>query len=80
MQIHYSIIIKKNQRLIGIYKIVFSLLFLFLFYNLILSMKRIPILVFDKSYYYENSDDLKMPIAMYVRNFKKLYPLVIVSS
>lgn len=43
-------------------------------------MKRIPILVFDKSYYYENSDDLKMPIAMYVRNFKKLYPLVIVSS
>lgn len=37
-------------------------------------------MIFDKSYYYENLNELKRPIATYVRNFRQLYPLVIVSS
>lgn len=37
-------------------------------------------MVFDKSYYYENLNELKRPIATYVRNFRQLYPLVVVSS
>ncbi|RNA02954.1 hypothetical protein BpHYR1_045008 [Brachionus plicatilis] len=41
---------------------------------------RIPILIVNNSYYYSGVEEFKKPVANYVDNFKKLYPLVTVNS
>jgi hypothetical protein len=39
---------------------------------------RIPILVTDESYYYDNLAELKKPIAAYVESFQHVHPVMIV--
>ncbi|CAF0893969.1 unnamed protein product, partial [Brachionus calyciflorus] len=41
---------------------------------------RIPILIVKNSYFFNGTEEFKKPIANYVDNFKKLYPLVTVNS
>jgi hypothetical protein len=41
---------------------------------------RIPIIVADETYYYDNLAELKKPIAAYVESFQQLHPVMIVTK